>query len=353
MTPDVPNQTSSQAALATEEFSIGELQHGLATRWLWWTAGPLVGAALGVGLALVWPKTWAATTSFVPSQAISGNSSGILGAIGSIGSLLGDNGGSLGKLSDGPSGEFFADVLTSQELLVSTLNSPFADPSGGSTKRTLLELMEPKGGTDRERLGNATRELRRRSNIELVRRSGIVKLTVTLKSPVLSADVANRMLVLLNEFNLERRQRTSAEQRRFAEQRLLTARRELDSIAKVREVFLQENRALMNSPRLMARYDELDRMVQVKEGVLLGLTRTFEENRVSEAKDTPLIAIVDHAMIPDRPQQRPLPWGLAAGAIALLVSLSAAVVASIRRRSAQAQRAAAPADRSAPIRAVI
>ena len=312
---------------------MAELRRGLGERWRWWTLAPLLCAVLGAALALVWPKSWAARTSFVPEQAISGNSSGILGAIGSIGSLLGDNGGSLGKLSDGPSGDFYADVLTSQELLVSALKSTYADSASGTTPRTLLARLEPKGDTPEQKLGNATRTLRRKLTIEMTRRSGIVKLTVTLKNPSLAADVANRMLVLLNEFNLDRRQRASAEQRRFAELRLLTARTELDSIARIRQAFLETNRALSNSPRLLVRYEELDRLVQIKEGVLLGLTRTFEENRVSEVKDTPLIAVVDHAMVPDRPEERPLPWGAAGAAIGLLIGLGAAVVASVRQRA--------------------
>jgi uncharacterized protein involved in exopolysaccharide biosynthesis len=300
----------------------------------------------------VWPKSWAATTSFVPEQAISGGSGGILGAIGSIGSLLGDNGGALGKLSDGPSGEFYADVLTSQELLVSTLRSPFPDPSAPGRTRPLLELLEPKGETPIQKLGNATRALKKRTTIELTRRSGIVKLTVTLDDPTLSANVANQMLVLLNAFNLDRRQRTSAEQRRFSELRLLTARRELDSIVSVRRAFLEENRALSNSPRLLGRYEELDRLVQIKEQVLLGLTRTFEESRLTEVKDTPLIAVVDHAMVPDRPQQRPLPWGAAGAAIGLLFGLTAAVIVSVRGRASAARTAAPGATSNTVIRAI-
>lgn len=340
MTPEPPLAHATPRPFPTEEFSVGELIRDVGRRWLWWIAAPALAAALGAGLAMVWPKTWAATTSFVPEQAISGGSNGILGAIGSIGSLLGSNGGALSKISDGPSGEFYADVLTSQELLVSTLKSEFPDSSGGGRSKPLLELMEPKGSTPIQRLGNATRALRKKTVVELTRRSGIVKLTVTLRNPVLAARVADRMLVLLNQFNLDRRQRTSADQRRFAEVRLMTARKELDSIAKVRQAFLEENRELYNSPRLMARYDELDRLVQIKEGVLLGLTRTFEESRVTEVKDTPLIAVVDHAMVPDRPEQRPLPWAGAAAIIGLLAGLGSAIIAAVRSRSQREQEAA-------------
>jgi uncharacterized protein involved in exopolysaccharide biosynthesis len=351
VTPESPASIASPL-LPVEEFSIAELRRGIVSRWLWWTLGPLAGAALGATLAIFWPKTWAATTSFVPEQAISGGGSGILGAIGSIGSLLGEQGGALSKLSDGPSGEFYADVLTSQELLVSTLKSEYPDPLNPATKRPLLDLMAPSGQTEAQRLGNAARALKKKTDVEIVRRSGIVALTVTLDDPTLAAAVADRMLVLLNEFNLERRQRRSAEQRRFAELRMLVARQERDSLLAEKQAFLESNRVLFNSPRLLARYEELERLAQVKEGVLLGLTRTFEENRVTEVKDTPLIAIVDHAMVPDRPEQRPLPWGAAAAAIGFLCGLGAAVIIAVRQRTALERAAVDARPGSTVIRAV-
>jgi uncharacterized protein involved in exopolysaccharide biosynthesis len=351
VSPDLPTANAGPP-LSIEEFSIADLRRGIVSRWLWWTLGPLVGAVLGAALATVWPKTWTATTSFVPEQAISGGSSGLLGAIGSIGSLLGEQGGALSKLSDGPSGEFYADVLTSQELLVSVLMSAFPDPAATGAKRTLLELMAPKGDSPTQRLGNAARALKKKTDIEVTRRSGIVRVTVTLPDPALAAAVANRMLVLLNEFNLARRQRTSAEQRRFAETRMMVARQERDSVLAERQAFLENNRVLVNSPRLLARYEELERLAQVKEGVLLGLTRTFEESRVTEVKDTPLITIVDHAMLPDRPDQRPLPWAAGAAAIAFLLSLGAAVIVAVRQRSEQERTAISARPGGSVMRAV-
>jgi uncharacterized protein involved in exopolysaccharide biosynthesis len=318
------------------EVTLADLQRGLVSRWRWWVIGPIAGVILGAGAALLWPKTWAATASFVPEQTISGSGGGLLGAIGSIGSLLGENSGALGKLKDGPTGEFFADVLDSQELLLATLNSKFPDPTDRAVERPLLELLDPRGSTPESRQGNALRMLKKKKVVTLSRRSGIVSLTVTLRNPALSAAVANRMLTLLNEFNLDRRQRTSADQRRFSEQRLVTAQRELDSVSRARERFLETNRDVSNSPRLLSQYDELDRLVRVKEGVLLGLTRSFEESRVSEVRNTALITVVDNALPPDRPKQRPLPWGAAGGGALLLLSLGAAAFAATRAQTRRA-----------------
>ena len=189
------------------------------------------------------------------------------------------------------------------------------------------------GDTPERRFGNALRKLKKKVLVEVSRKSSIVNLSVTLRDPNLSAAVANRMLDLLNRFNLERRQRSSTEQRRFAESRLGTAKVELDAADRARQAFLDSNRNYYESPRLMAMYDQLDRTVRVKEGILVGLTKTFEESRVAEVRDTPLLTVVDTAMPPDRPLQRPLLWAAFAAVFgAVLASIVSVVLTMSDRR---------------------
>lgn len=334
MTPDLPSPLNAATTLPVEEFSIVELRRGLAKRWTWLLLAPLAAAAIGAGAAVAWPKTWVSTTSFVPEQALGSNNTSLLATLGGIGSLLGDAGSAsaLAKLKDGPSTDFFADVLTSTELLSTTLRTPFADPDAPATKKPLLELIDVSGSTAERRFGNGLRKLRRKVLVNVARKSGIVNLSVTLNDPVLSAAVANHMLALLNRFNLDRRQRSSTEQRRFAEHRLLTAKAELDSTEQARQAFLDANRNYYESPRLMAVYDQLDRTVRVKEGILIGLTRTFEESRVAEVRDTPLLTVVDVATPPDRPVQRPLPWAAFGAGAGVLLGLIGATMAALGDR---------------------
>jgi uncharacterized protein involved in exopolysaccharide biosynthesis len=321
--------------LPVEEFSIEELRRGVIRRWPWLIVVPALSLGLGAGAAVVWPKTWKATTTFVPEQALGTNTTSLLGAIGGLGSLLGEAGGGAGalaRLKDGPSTDFFADVLTSHELLAATLRTSFGDPSAPGSKRALLELIDVDGATPERRFGNAVRKLEKKVLVNVGRKSGIINLSVTLRNPELSAQVANRMLALLNQFNLERRQRSSTEQRRFAEQRLTTAKVELDAAEKARQSFLDANRFYYESPRLLAAYDQLDRDVRVKEGILIGLTKTFEESRVAEVRDTPLLTVVDVATVPDRPVQRPLLWGGLAGGAGVVLGLIAVVFAALSDR---------------------
>ncbi|MCC7053631.1 MAG: hypothetical protein IT355_10200 [Gemmatimonadaceae bacterium] len=341
MTPEPAPASTSATSLPVEEFSIVELRRGLLRRWSWIVVAPFLAAGLGAAAALLWPKTWTATTTFVPEQALGSNNTSLLGALGGIGSLLGDAGGAsaLARLKDGPSTEFFADVLTSSELLATTLRTPFADPAQPAVKKPLLELLDVSGSTPERRFGNGMRKFKRKVLVVISRKSSIVNLSVTLRDPVLSAAVANHMLQLLNRFNLERRQRASTEQRRFAEARLVTAQAELDSAEHARQSFLDANRNYYESPRLLAMYDQLDRMVRVKEGILVGLTKTFEESRVAEVRDTPLLTTVDVATPPDRPLQRPLLWGGLAAGVGLMLGFVVAVLAALADRRAPAQSA--------------
>jgi uncharacterized protein involved in exopolysaccharide biosynthesis len=322
VTPEPLLSGAPLATLPVEEFSIVELRRGVVRRWRWIVLAPVAAALLGSAAAALWPKTWTATTTFVPEQALGSNNAGILGALGGLGSLLGDAGGgaaALSKLKDGPSTEFFADVLTSSELLSATLRTPFRDPAQAAAQRPLLDILDVSGATPERRFGNALRKLKKKALVVVSRKSSIVNLSVTLDDPALSAAVANRMLALLNRFNLERRQRASTEQRRFSEARLATAQVELDAAEKAKQAFLDANRNYYESPRLLAVFDQLARAVSVKEGILIGLTKTYEESRIAEVRDTPLITVVDVATPPDRPVQRPLLWGgLAAGVGALL-----------------------------------
>jgi len=353
VTAESPYTSLSQAPLPVEEFSIVELRRGVARRWRWLVSIPLMACAVGAASAALWPKTWTATTSFVPESTLGSNNTSILGALGGIGSLLGEAGGAsaLAKLKDGPSTDFFADVLTSTELLSATLRTSFPDPENTATKRPLLDLIDVTGATPERRFGNALRKLEKRVLVVVTRKSNIVNLNVTLRDPTLSAAVANHMFALLNQFNLERRQRSSTEQRRFAEERLVTAQRELDSTDRVKQAFLDSNRNYYESPRLLAVYDQLDRSVRVKEGILVGLTKTFEESRVAEVRDTPLLTVVDIATPPDRPLQRPVLWGGLAMGFGVVLGLVAVVLSSLTdRRTVSTTPRLAAGD--APIRVV-
>src|ERR687884_549677 len=88
------------------------------------------------------------------------------------------------------------------------------------------------------------------TRVAVDRRTGVVTLSVALRDPVLAAAVANRMVQLLDEFNVKRRQTQSRLQREFVGGRLAQAERELRDAEQKELRFLQTNRLYAASPLL-------------------------------------------------------------------------------------------------------
>jgi uncharacterized protein involved in exopolysaccharide biosynthesis len=106
------------------------------------------------------------------------------------------------------------------------------------------------------------------------------------------------MLRLLNQFNLERRQSQSHEQRRFTGDRLREAEQELREAERAQLRFLQTNRQYEGSPLLEFQAAQLARAVQLKQEVFLTLTKAHEEARIAEVRDTPVLTVIDSAVAP-------------------------------------------------------
>jgi uncharacterized protein involved in exopolysaccharide biosynthesis len=228
-----------------------------------------------------------------PPAGVAGSLAGLAGLAGQLG-LPGSTAGS-------SSPDFFASVLRSRQLLGATLRSEFDGPATSTASRqSLLELLRVSGETPEERLEQGLKLLSTAAATTVERRTGIVTLTVRMGDRQLAADVANRMVQLLNDFNLQQRQSQYREQRRFAEERLGHAERELRAAENDLLRFLQTNRLYRGSPLLEFEASRLERAVQVKQEVYLGLTNAFEDARIAEVRDTPVLTIIDAASPPLR-----------------------------------------------------
>jgi uncharacterized protein involved in exopolysaccharide biosynthesis len=311
-----------------DEISLGALVAPLIERWRTIAVGAIAGAVLGVALALLLPSKYTAETSFAPETSSASSLMGALGSLGALGGSLGGLGAALPSASSSP--EFFASLLQSRELREATLKSRFRDPESG-TERPLLDILDPPGNTPARRLGEGVRRLAKLTSVSVDKKTGIVGLTATMRDPALAAAVANRMTTLLNEFNLERRQSSSRSQREFAERRLRTAEAEMRG-AEARQLdFLQSNRAITQSPALQATAARLDREVRLKQDVYLSLSKAFEEARIAEVRDTPLLTLIDGATPPDRRSSpRRVLTVVAATILGALVGIAMVVVASLR-----------------------
>src|SRR5207249_3673934 len=95
-------------------------------------------------------------------------------------------------------------------------------------------------------------------------------------------------------------QSQSRERRRFVGERLQQAERELRDAEAQHLRFLQANRRYAGSPLLAFEENRLTRQVQLRQEVFQTLTREYEEARIAEVQDTPLLTTIDPAVPPDR-----------------------------------------------------
>jgi uncharacterized protein involved in exopolysaccharide biosynthesis len=88
----------------------------------------------------------------------------------------------------------------------------------------------------------------------------------------------------------------------------------------------------------------LQRAVDLRQEVYVSLVKSYDEARISEVRDTPVITTIDSAVAPD---QRSAPRPVLNIAIALLVGgVVAFILVFLLEQRAQAERSAAPEYRS-------
>jgi uncharacterized protein involved in exopolysaccharide biosynthesis len=281
----------------------------------------LLGIATGIAVFVV-PPRYTATTTFVPEQP---KESSLTSSLGGLASQFG-----LGAEINNPySADFIARVLQSRYIGEAILKTEFDG-------RLLPDVFEIEEANPRKRIEKSLEELEDATSIEVDQKTGVISLGLTLEDPELAAAVANRMVEELNRFNVERRRSQSGEERAFAERRLAEARRELNGAESALAGFLQRNRTFGEFSLVGVEARRLERDVQLKQDVLLTLSRQYEEARIGEVRDTPVLTVIDRA---DPPATKSWPKRILSilGALVLgtLLGMGLAFVSEARGRIRQ------------------
>jgi uncharacterized protein involved in exopolysaccharide biosynthesis len=278
-----------------EEVSLLEFVNVLLKRWKLVVGTPVAAAVVAAIVSFVIPAKFTATTTFVPESEAEGlNLPGGLAGIAAQFGVAVPGGGS-------NSPRFYSDLLESRTLQDQVLLTSFADPRADepADSAPLLDLIRIRGDSERERLEEGREELADMMSIRVNNETSIVSVSVETRYRALSADVANLFIDLVNRFNLETRQNNAQNRRRFVERRVTEAEAELlEAEGELRD-FLLRNRQFQGSPDLTFQYERLQRRVVIKQEVFSSLRRQFEEARIQEVNDTPVITVIDLAVPPD------------------------------------------------------
>jgi len=253
----------------------------------------LGGALIGGLLGFVIPPTYQAVTTVIP---VPPEGSRLPMAEAMTAGVAPEELAAIISGSPGPSVQLYPDLIHSRYMLEALLHTRFALATPGDSA-TLIDLIQPHG-RGALRIEKALKRLQRLVGAGIDKRSGLLKIDVRSRDPVVAAGVANMLVARLQEFGIRSMAGNAAENRRFIEGRLAETRVELIRAESELEVFREGNLRIGNSPRLQLELDRRMRDVRAQEEIFLALTREYELARVAEHRDVPVINTLDVAAIP-------------------------------------------------------
>ena len=254
-----------------------------------------VGALLT--LAFVWtrPALYRASASFIPQGADPGRSG--------LANLAGQFGVSLPSGSQGLSPDFYLRLLKSHELLGRVARDTLAVPELAGKRMAMEDLLGIDPGPGKAREEAAIDELSRRITASASKTTAVVEFSVATQWPSVSLAIATALLNGVNDFNQRTRRDQAAAERKFVEGRLVVAATELRVAEDRLQQFLQGNRQ-SSSPDLQFIRDRLQRDVTLRQQVFTALTQAYDEVRMREVRDTPVITIIDQVTVPFKAEPR-------------------------------------------------
>lgn len=313
-----------------DEVSLVGVFNTLLRRWRLVLGIPVLFAILAGLVSFVVPPTFSASTTFVPEQRSQNRlPSALVGLAGQLGVSIGAD--------PSQSPRFYGDLLHSRELLERTLVSRYADPrenAASGDSAPLLRILGVDGRNPDDSLAHGVKRLEELVTVRVDAQTNVVRVIVSSRYARLAADVANRLVLFLNDFNMQKRQSQARERRRFSEERVLAADSALRRAEESVRFFYDRNRDWQQSSNLVFEEARLRRQVTINQELYLTLKREFETARIEEVNDTPVITIIDTAVVPQqRSQPRPLLWMIVAFIVGTMISVTWALAATYAARA--------------------
>lgn len=235
---------------------------------------------------------------------------------------------------------FYADLVRSRVILSQLADGSY--PLGADSTRRVwladaLEVDDDRSAAWRR--DEAMRELAREVlSVSSSPRTGVVQFAVVTTSAHLSYALSQEVLRAVSRFNQEIRQSQASAEREFTERRLQQARSELAAAESALEDFDRVNRVAV-SPTLALRRQRLEREVSLRTEVYTTLAQSYEQARIEEVRDTPVLTLIDAPEVAVRPNPRGVVFGAAGGLVlGLLLGAAWALLSDQRWRTGQVQR---------------
>ncbi len=208
-----------------------------------------------------------------------------------------------GDAGDTP--QFYMDLIKSRLILGEVARKQYQmRTDSGVFSGTLIKLF---GGSRLPLPAQGPYIVARMKNLVDVQASpktGVMTLTVRASTPDMAVQIANNVLTEVNTFNLNRRQQTAAGERAFMEGREAEALSELRDAEGNLQSFLTQNRDFARSPTLQLEYSRLTRAVDMRQTLYTSLASAYEQARIEEVRDLPVITVLAPPEAPLVPESK-------------------------------------------------
>jgi uncharacterized protein involved in exopolysaccharide biosynthesis len=259
-------------------------------RWM------LIGAVVTIPFVAFRPALYEATASFEPEVSGADRSG--------LASLAGQFGISLPTANQSQSPDFYVWLLQSRVILQRVVTDTFVVPELGDRRVPFLSLFKIGPGSPALREERGTVALGRLLKTSADKLTGVVNLSVATRWPSVSLGIVQAMVDGVNEVNQKTRRGQASAERRFIEGRLAVAKDDLRLAEDRLEAFLKSNRQFASSPELTFTRDRLQRDITLKQQVFTALMQSYEDARIREVRDTPLITVIEPAAVSPLPRPR-------------------------------------------------
>jgi uncharacterized protein involved in exopolysaccharide biosynthesis len=280
----------------TFDISLVALVNVVLRHWRMLVVVPLVTAVLAGAFTYFFP-TYQAESQFAPNQDTSTDSR--------LAGIAAQFGFSLPTTDEAESIDFYGQLLASREILTEAVQTEYhfeVDPdSHDSLSGNYIKLYGIDESTPEKTLAKAVSHLTSRVTIQKDAASGTVTLQTSAKWAPLAELLNRRLLDLISDFDLVKRQSSARAERQFIEGRLADTKAELSQYEDDMMRFLEKNRTYTDSPRLKFDSDRLQAQVDLHRQVVLTLAQSYEQARINEVRNTPVLTYID------RPEGSALP----------------------------------------------
>lgn len=247
---------------------------------------------------LLLPKEYTATAVILPPSE-EGIGGGLLSRYSSMASLIGVN---VGGGNVGPN--LYQDIITSKKILEPIIEARYQTNKFPDKKVNLIDYFEIKEDNPRKSLEVCFLKVKNEVvSVGVNPETFVAMIRVTTREPKLSARIARKLVIALEDFNKNTIQREAVLQREFIQTRL----NEINAGLKRAEDNLQsflENVDDITTPKAQIEVNRLRRQIELQSAILIEMKKQQEIYKVKEFTDLASLKVLDE---PTPPELRSFP----------------------------------------------